>query len=170
MKDHARRRPDPRRVDETRIQPVEPGPPVEPRAPRQRPARAGRVDRVSRVEERLVPEKQVVRAGAVRVRRRTVEEPASVEVDVRNDRLSLERRPADRALEPGEQPVTERGDVTVVLVVEERLEVRKVPWVVEEIHLRREVVTETVTVSDTVRRQHVEIAPEGDIQLSTNDS
>jgi uncharacterized protein (TIGR02271 family) len=150
MKDHARRRPRNRgALDETRVQSVE---------------------HIERVEERIVPEVHAVQAGSVRVERRTVEVPESVAVDARHDVLHLERRSVDRPLAPGELPVTERGDSTVVLVIEERLEIRKVPWVVEEVHLRREVVTEPVTVTDTVRRQHIEIAPEGDVHLSTDDS
>lgn len=149
MKDHARRPDASDPLDETRVQAV---------------------DRIERVEERLVPEVEAVRAGTVRVARRTEEVAESVAVDTRRDVLHLERRSVDRPLEPDELPVTERGESTVVLVIEERLEIRKVPWVVEEVHLRREVVTEPVTVSDTVRRQRIEIEPEGDVQLSTDDS
>ena len=149
MRDHARRPDDPDALDETRVQPVE---------------------RIERVEERLVPEVHAVQAGTVRVERRTEEVPETVAVDARHDVLHLERRSVDRPLEPDELPVTDRGDSTVVLVIEERLEIRKVPWVVEEVHLRREVITEPVTVSDTVRRQRIEIQPEGDVQLSTDDS
>jgi uncharacterized protein (TIGR02271 family) len=69
-----------------------------------------------------------------------------------------------------EQPVTERGDTTVVLVIEERLEVRKVPWVVEEIHLRRRLVTEQIQVEDTVRKERFEINTEGDVDLDNRDS
>ena len=95
-----------------------------------------------------------------------MEEPEEVEVTLRHDKLDLERRSADRPLEAGEQPVTERGDTTVVLVVEERLEVRKVPWVVEEIHLRRRLVSEQRRVSDTVRKERFEIETQGDVELT----
>lgn len=105
-------------------------------------------------------------AGAVHLRRTVVEEPEEVDVTLRHDELDLERRSADRPLKDGEQPVTERGDTTVVLVVEERLEVRKVPWVVEEIHLRRRLVSEQRRVSDTVRKERFQIETQGDVELT----
>jgi uncharacterized protein (TIGR02271 family) len=124
------------------------------------------IERVQRHEERLVPRVTREQAGAVHLRRSVVEEPEEVEVTLRHDELDLERRSADRPLEAGEQPVTERGDTTVVLVVEERLEVRKVPWVVEEIHLRRRLVSEQRRVSDTVRKERFEIETQGDVELT----
>jgi uncharacterized protein (TIGR02271 family) len=121
---------------------------------------------LERREERLGPRVSREQAGAVHLRRTVVEEPENVDVTLRHDELDLERRPADRALEAGEQPVTERGDTTVVLVVEERLEVRKVPWVVEEIHLRRRLVSEQRRVSDTVRKERFQIETQGDVELT----
>lgn len=132
---------------ETRVQPAVP---------------AGRVERI---EERLVPKVTEVQAGGVQIRKRVVEEQEQVEVTLRHDELQLDRRSADRALRPDEQPVTERGDTTVVLVIEERLEVRKVPWVVEEIHLTRGLVTEKRQLADTVRKERIEIDTKGDVEL-----
>ena len=122
---------------------------------------------LERVEEHLVPTVTRHRAGSVRVRKRIVEEPEEVIVTLRHDELDLERRPADRALAAGEAPVSERGDSTVVLVIEERLEVRKVPWVVEEIHLRRRLVSDEQRIVDTVRKERFDIEPEGDVNLTT---
>lgn len=130
---------------------------------------AGSADRIERVEEHLVPHVSRRQAGAVGIRRRVVEELEELDVTLRHDELDLERHRADRPLEPGEQPVAERGDTTVVLVVEERLEVRKVPWVVEEIHLRRRLVSEQQRVADTVRKERIDIEPKGDVDLNTAD-
>jgi uncharacterized protein (TIGR02271 family) len=124
------------------------------------------IERIERHEERLVPRVSREQAGAVHLRRTVVEEEEEAEVTLRHDELDLERRSADRPLEAGEQPVTERGDTTVVLVVEERVEVRKVPWVVEEIHLRRRLVSEQRRVSDTVRKERFEVETQGDMELT----
>jgi uncharacterized protein (TIGR02271 family) len=121
--------------------------------------------RLERREERLVPQVRRRQAGGVRVNRRVVEEQAEVEVTLRHDEVALERRRVDRLLGPDEQPVTERGETTVVLVIEERIEVRKVPWVVEEIHLRRGVVSERRRIAGPVRKQRIEIETKGDVEL-----
>ena len=136
------------RFDETRTQPA-----VEPAA------------RIERREERLVANVVAQHAGNVRVQKRVVEEPEEIEVTLRHDELDLERIKADRPLEPGEEAVRIAGDETVVLVVEERLETRRVPYVVEEIHLRRRLVTEQQRVTDTVRKERIEVSTEGDIDL-----
>ncbi len=71
------------------------------------------------------------------------------EVDVR-------RRPADRIAGDDEASYTE-GDAIIVPVIEERLEVRKVRYVVEEIEIRRQVRQEVQTIDETVRRERVVI-------------
>lgn len=149
MTRRSRPRPDPR-LEDTRPQPQVPPAPTE---------------TLERVEERLVADVRPVEAGRVRLQKRVVEEREELGVDLRHDELELERRSVDRALEPGEEPIRNVGDTTVLLVVEERLEVRRVPWVVEEIHLRRRVVSEPKTVSDTVRKERWEMTTEGDIDL-----
>jgi uncharacterized protein (TIGR02271 family) len=122
-------------------------------------------DRIERVEERLVADVRARQAGTVRLRKHVVEEPEDVEVRLDHDEVDIERRPADRPLAPGEMPVSQTGDTTIVRIVEERLQVQRVPWVVEEIHVRRKRVTEARQVSDTVRKERWGIQPEGDVTL-----
>ena len=129
------------------------------------PITEGETAHLERVEERLVADVRAEQAGSVRIEKRVVEEPETLEVTLRHDELDLERRKADRLLAAGEQPVTVRGEETVVLVIEERLEVRKVPWVVEEIHLRRRLTSETRQIEDTVRKERFEVRTEGDVNL-----
>jgi len=120
---------------------------------------------VTRREERLEPHVELVQAGDVVIRKRVVEEPQTVAVRLAHDELDLTRTTVDRPLQAGEQAVTERGEETVVLVVEERLEVRRVPYVVEEIRVRRRVVHDEREITDTVRKERIEIEPEGEVQL-----
>jgi uncharacterized protein (TIGR02271 family) len=138
-------------AEETRAQPIQPLDPE--------------TTTLERVEERVVADVTPVKAGSVRIEKRVVEEKDSVDVTLRHDELDLERRRVNRPLEPDEQPIREVGDTTVLLVVEERLEVRRVPYVVEEIHLRRRVVTEQQQVSDTVRKERWDIRPEGGVDV-----
>jgi uncharacterized protein (TIGR02271 family) len=143
-------------------------PPTDPSADETRlhePVNETETAHLERVEERLVADVRAEQAGSVRIEKRVVEEPETLEVTLRHDEVDLERRKVDRPLAAGEQPVTVRGEETVVLVVEERLEVRKVPWVVEEIHLRRRLTSETRRIEDTVRKERFEVRTEGDVNL-----
>ena len=107
------------------------------------------------VEERLRVGKRDVNLGRVRVRSYVVEEPVSEDVRLREDRVEVERRPVDRALEGDEAAFVDR-----TIEAEERAEeavVSKDARVTEEISLRRESQERTETVSDTVRRTEVEV-------------
>ncbi len=128
------------------------------------------VHTLERAEERLVPHVEQVPAGRVVVAKRVVSEPETITVALRHDELDVERVAVNRPLERGEQPVTERGDETVVLVIEERLEPRLVPYVVEEVHLRRRLVTEEREITDTVRKERLDVRVEGEVQLNQRDA
>lgn len=124
---------------------------------------------ITREEERLQPNVERVRVGDVVIRKRVVEEPATVSVRLAHDELDVQRRKLDRPLQPGEQAVTERGEETVLLVIEERLEVRRIPYVVEEVRLRRRIVHDEQQITEPVRKERFEIDVEGEVQLRTRD-
>ncbi len=69
--------------------------------------------------------------------------------------MSVERRPVDRELAPGEAAFQERT-IEAVERGEEAV-VSKTARVTEEIGIRKEVERETETVRDTVRKQEVEV-------------
>ena len=123
-------------------------------------------EHLERTEERLVPRVEQALAGRVTVTKRVVTEPESIRVNVTHDEVELERTVVNRPLQPGEQAVSERGDETVVLVIEERLEARLVPYVVEEVRLRRRLVSEEREIADTVRKERLDVRVEGDVQLT----
>lgn len=110
------------------------------------------------MEEQLRVGKRQVDKGRVRIRSYVVETPVQESVDLRSERVYLERRPVDRALTGDEVAFTDR----VIEASEHREEavVSKEARVTEEIGLRREADQRTETVSDTVRRTEVEIDDE----------
>jgi uncharacterized protein (TIGR02271 family) len=126
---------------------------------------AVRPPKLERVEERLVPRVERAEAGQVVVTKHVVEEPQTVSVPLSHDEVEVERLALDRPLAPTEEPITTRGNETVVLVIEERLEVRHVPYVVEEIHLRRRTVRADREITEAVRKERVDVEMQGDIDL-----
>lgn len=74
-------------------------------------------------------------------------------------------RPVD-----GPVRVYEEGTTLVIPVVEERLEIRKVAYVVEELLIDRVLREETRTVSDTVRKEQVIIEQEGQLRAEQQGS
>jgi len=110
------------------------------------------------VDERLVVGKRDVNLGRIRVRSYVREEPVSADVNLRNERVTIERRPVDRALTGTDAAFADR-----TLEAEEHSEeavVGKEARVTEEISLRKEATEHTETVRDTVRKTEVDIEDE----------
>jgi uncharacterized protein (TIGR02271 family) len=95
-------------------------------------------------------------AGALRVRKRVRTDRESVEVPTRHEEVSVERVPAS-----GEASEAEIGDDEVVVpVTEEEVVVGKRPVVKEEVRIRKDVVEDTETVEEDVRREEIEVEDE----------
>jgi uncharacterized protein (TIGR02271 family) len=107
------------------------------------------------VEEQLRVGKREVGGGRVRVRSYVVEQPVQEQVALRDETVSVERRPVDRPLTGTEDAFRER-----TIEAEERREeavVNKQARVKEEVVVRKDAQQRTETVSDKVRRTEVEI-------------
>lgn len=108
------------------------------------------------VEEQLQVGKREVERGGVRVRSRIVERPVQEELRLREERVSVERRPVDRPateadlnrVREGTFEVTERAEQAVV---------NKEARVVEEVAIGKEVGERTETVTDTLRKTEVDV-------------
>jgi uncharacterized protein (TIGR02271 family) len=107
-------------------------------------------------EEQLKVGKRVVEQGSVRVRVYTVEHPVQEGVNLREERVAVERRPADRAASgmPGEAFQDRTIDVTTH---REEPVIAKEARVKEEVVVRNQADQRTETVHDTVRQTEVEV-------------
>lgn len=110
------------------------------------------------VDERLVVGKRDVNLGRVRVRSYVREEAVNANVNLHDERVSIERRPVDRPLTDADAAFRDR-----TIEAEEHAEqavVGKEARVTEEISLRKEGTDRQETISDTVRKTEVEIEDE----------
>jgi uncharacterized protein (TIGR02271 family) len=107
------------------------------------------------VDERLVVGKRDVNLGRVRVRSYLREEPVSANVNLHEERVTLERRPVDRPLTDADAAFRDRT-IEAEAHAEEAV-IGKEARVTEEISLRKEGFEHEETVSDTVRKTEVEI-------------
>lgn len=110
------------------------------------------------VEEELHVDKTMQQAGEVSVHKEIVEEQVNVPVTLQHEEVVITRHPVDRDLAPGESASgLEDDEVIRVPVMEEQVSVSKTAHVVEEVEIGKRMVSEDQTVSDTVRREQVEI-------------
>jgi uncharacterized protein (TIGR02271 family) len=112
--------------------------------------------RVPVVEEDINVSKHTQQAGEVAVHKHVVEEQVNVPVQVTHEEVTVNRVPVNRPVGAGDQ-IVDDGDVIRVPLTQEVVSVDKEARVVEEIEIRKHSVTEQETVSDTVRREVVDV-------------
>lgn len=108
------------------------------------------------IEEQLAVGKRQVERGGVRVYSRVTEKPVEAQVNLREERVRVERRPADRPATEADLRHIKDGDIEITERSEEAV-VGKQARVVEEVVVGKEATERTETVRDTVRRTDVEV-------------
>ena len=115
---------------------------------------------VVRSEEELSVGKRDVARGRARLHKWVETEPVSANVELRQEMARVTREPIDQpvsGVEIGEQ------EIEVELRGEEAM-VQKQTVAKERISLEKDVTTERETVSDEVRREHVEVEADGAVE------
>jgi len=108
------------------------------------------------VQEELQVGKRAVAKGGVRVIQRVTETPVKEMIRLREERATVERRPADRPASEADFQNFKEGTIEVRETTEEPV-VSKAARVVEEVVVGKHVEERTETVSDSVRRTDVEV-------------
>ncbi|MBA2487712.1 MAG: YsnF/AvaK domain-containing protein [Chloroflexi bacterium] len=119
--------------------------------------------RIRRYEEDLEATKTMREAGEVVVTKQVVEDTKTIEVPVRREEVRVERHAVSDAAEASGATDASafQSDSIRVPVMEEEVEIRKVPRVVEEIEISKVATQGTERVEDTVRREEVDIQETG---------
>jgi len=107
-------------------------------------------------EESLAVGKRQVDRGTTRVRRYVVERPVEEQIRLRNETVSVFRRPVTANATVGADAFTDR--VITMTETDEEAVVAKSAHVVEEVVIQKGVEEHVETVRDTLRREEVEIA------------
>lgn len=112
--------------------------------------------RIPLIEERLEVKKRVNTQEATIVKE-PVTETKTMEVPVTHEELRVERRPASREATEDDRIAQSRTEIKVPLTHEE-VSVEKKPYIKEEVVVKKEPITETQTVTDTVTSETVNTA------------
>lgn len=107
------------------------------------------------VQEELRVGKRAVNKGGVRIYTRVHKQPVEEQVRLREERVRVDRRPADRPATPAD--IRDHDDVVEVAEMAEEAVVDKRTRVVEEIVVGKDVTERTETIRDTVRRSDVNV-------------
>lgn len=116
------------------------------------------------IEEQLEIGKRQVQRGGIRIHSVVTERAVEAQVALRDETISVERRPANRDLSSADM-ANLKDQTFLVTETDEEAVVSKVARVVEEVVVGKTVEDRTETIRDTVRRQDVDIE-----QLNTTNS
>lgn len=117
-------------------------------------------------EERLDVDKNEVQTGEVKIGKHVVEETKNIEVPVTHEEVTIERRPVtDRHSTTEPIRDTNESEEIVVPITEEQIDVSKHTDVVEEVDIRKDKVTENKHVTDTVRKEELDIDKDGHVDV-----
>lgn len=119
----------------------------------QRPKEGGEVIPV--VEEQVRVGKRATQTGGVRVYSHVTEQPVEERVNLREEHVKVERRPANRPISDADRAFRERS-IEATETAEEPV-VAKEARVVEEVVLKKDVDQRTATVRDKVRHTDVDV-------------
>lgn len=109
------------------------------------------------IEEELAIGKRLVQRGGVRIHSYVQERPVRELIRLREERVNVERRPADRPATPADMAFQERT-VDVTAMGEEAV-VGKTARVVEEVVVSKTADERTQTVDERVKRRDVDVRP-----------
>jgi len=109
------------------------------------------------VDEELEVGKRVVEHGGVRVHSRMTERPVEKSVRLRDERVTVERRPIDRPLTMAEAEARFRDGSFEMKALSEVPIVGKRAHVVEEILITKNITERTETVRDTLRHTDAQV-------------
>lgn len=108
------------------------------------------------VEEELQVGKRQVQKGGIRVHTHVEEKPVEETVTVRDEHINVQRRPVNRAVQPGDLEEIQEGTFEIS-EMDEEVVVGKQARVVEEVVVGKEVEERQERVRDTVRRTDVDV-------------
>lgn len=108
------------------------------------------------VEEKMSVGKKDVERGGIRITRHIVDSPVEETVNLREEHVSVERKPVDRPATDEDLANAQDQDIEVREHAEVPV-INKEARVVEEIKLKKEVTEHEKTIKDTVRKTDVDI-------------
>ena len=119
-------------------------------------------------EERLRVNKEKVQTGEIGLKKDVVTETQEIDVPVEKERVTVERHAVEGDAVDGYN-FDETADEIRIPIHEEKVSVDKEAYVTEEVDVNTETVTENQKVSDTVRKEKLDVVESGDVKEVDSD-
>ena len=123
-------------------------------------------DVIQLAEEELHVNKERVQAGEVKVGKHVVSEQKSVTVPVEHEEVVVTRHKVDREADPSQ--IGADSATVKVPVMAEQVSTNVTARVVEEVEVGKRVVQEQKTVTDTVRKEKLDMDSDGNVDVKNS--
>lgn len=119
-------------------------------------------------EERLIANKNRVKAGEVTLAKHVETETATVTVPLEKERVVIERVPTASTEAVVDSTVVnfQEGEIARIELYEETPEIRKEAYVREEVRIKKVVEQENFEAKETIRREELDIDTQGDLNVN----
>lgn len=124
-------------------------------------------EKINLQEERLDVETNEVQTGEVSIKKNVTEETKTVEVPVKHEEVTINKRPVTGGKGTGE--TLDDDEEISIPITEEQIEVKKSPVVTDEVVIDKETKEETKEVQDTVRKEDIDVDTDGDVSVNSDD-
>lgn len=124
-------------------------------------------DKITLQEEKLDVDTNEVQTGEVNIKKNVTEETKTVEVPVKHEEVTIEKRPIT-GNETADGVLGDEEEITIP-ITEEQIEVTKRPVVTDEVVVNKETKEETKEVSETVRKEDLDVDTQGDVTVENDD-
>lgn len=108
------------------------------------------------IEERAVIGKEIVESGKVRISKRVSEHEKIIDEPLLHEEVSVERVAVNQFVDTPPE-IRHEGETMIIPVVEEQLVLKKRLFLVEEIHVRKQVVESHEPQRITLLKEEVEV-------------
>lgn len=112
------------------------------------------------VQEELQVGKRQVQSGGARIYTHVTEQPVQEQVQLREERVDVNRRPVNRPVTEADMAAFKEGSIDVTTTAEQPV-VSKQARVVEEVGINKKAQERTETIQDSVRRNDVQVEQMG---------
>ena len=119
------------------------------------------------IEEKAFVEKKVVETGKVRISKRITEHETVIDEPLLQEEVSVERLPVNQFVDAPPE-VRMEGDTMIIPIVEERVVLQKRLFVVEELHVKKQVIESHKPQTVTLLKEEVSVKRSGENENSDN--
>lgn len=108
------------------------------------------------IEEKVVIGKEIVETGKVRISKRVSEHEEIVDEPLLHEQVAVERVAINQFVDAPPE-IRHDGDTMIIPVIEERIVVAKRLFLVEELHVKKQIVESHQPQRITLRKEEVEV-------------